>query len=546
MKLLLLLVPVLVLGHPRLFLNETRLSELRRGIGKPGHQQSAWRSMEARLLEGVSGYGGRGGYAKSIYVRELAFAAQLTGKAEYCRTAHGMVLAAQTDEDRADTGYGLSRAMMSMGFAMAYDWCYPMWGESERETVRGILKRAADAWPEFRHANVDSAHKGSNWAAVTRGGELILHLAARGDGDYGQREDRVELCLRDLAQHMKTAYGEFGWTQEGTGYLEYTFGFLAPAVLAARDVGRPELFEQMRKIRWWQLAELSLSFRAGHNMLQSGVSGEASTIEGMSSLMLELTPAEHLPGYVYWYDRHTGRLSPKPHYDGRRAGTIWAMLYYPDRVEPKAPAVEAALDGAKGAFFFRNRYRDANDILLSLVSRNDHHSHAWHQAETYQISLMAFDSSFAIGPVKERDVKLYSKPFVDGKPDVKVGLGRTLSAKATADGGGVVELEAGENFGIAQARRRFAVSFPGEGRGVIEIEDDFSDRVEHDWVWQMRPGAGVSVEVKENEFTLRGKNGTVTGIVKGATVEGGDLLRFRAERGLATRVKIRLELQEKR
>ena len=40
-----------------------------------------------------------------------------------------------------------------------------------------IMTRAAGQWPSFRHANVDSPHKGSNWTGVTRGGYLATMSA---------------------------------------------------------------------------------------------------------------------------------------------------------------------------------------------------------------------------------------------------------------------------------------------------------------------------------------------------------------------------------
>ena len=49
------------------------------------------------------------------------------------------------------TGYGLARAMMCLGFAMAYDWCYNRWSVAQRGWVRGRLVDALDAWPSYSH-----------------------------------------------------------------------------------------------------------------------------------------------------------------------------------------------------------------------------------------------------------------------------------------------------------------------------------------------------------------------------------------------------------
>jgi hypothetical protein len=362
------------------------------------------------------------------------------------------------------------------------------------------MTSAADQWTDFRHANVDSPHKGSNWAGVTRGGELLLHLAANREPGYGDRSERIALCIRDLQQHIATAYGPSGWTQEGLGYLQYTFGFLAPAVYASGD---PELQQRFRAITWHRLAMHAFPFFELQMSLQSGVDSGATFREGFASLIFPTVPPADLPYYRYWYDRHIGILAQQPRYDDHRAATVWAILFYPNVPAAKPPPTwgGSLLDSQKGAFYFRNRWRDQNDILLSVMNRNDHHSHAWNQHETFQLSIMALNANFAAGPGKERDIHLYSKPILDGKRDASLGRGRTLRAEP-----GYVVLDGSENFGIAKAERRMRTQFSGDS-AVITLWDQFHDSNPHTLWWQLRPGQGVTAEAVTGEplpaFLLR-------------------------------------------
>lgn len=426
--------------------------------------------------------------------------------------------------------------MMCMGYALAYDWCYHAWSENRRETVRAILQRAADAWESFRHANVESPHKGSNWVAVTRGGELVMHLALRGDGDYGWRDERIALCLGDLRQHIRTAYGRSGWTQEGPGYLEYAFTFLAPAVYAAQATGVGDLLGLFSSISWHRLLIHTRSLRPGRQILQSGVAGSVLNDEGGASLLFPVVPKAELPYYLHWYDRCLGIKAARPSFDRYRAGTVWALLYYPTDLpdagfETHRPM--GLVDTEKGVYLFRNRVQDKDDVLVSLVSRNDHHSHAWSQPETMQFGLMAHDTTFAAGPGKEREPDRYSKLLVDGHPKEHPGRAFTRRAECDPDGGGYVRVDASRSFGLRRADRHFLVDFRPSGSlsARLVCVDELADEREHIYTWQLRPEEGVSITVDPSarSFTLRKREAFLQGWLispRNATLEGDRLLRI--------------------
>jgi hypothetical protein len=517
-------------AHPRLFLTPDRLQAVRDAADHP-HHKAALAALTNRVVRGVDAYKGRPGYALSAYAREAAFLFALTQNRAHADRAYRAIVAAREVEDQAHTGYGLSRAMMSMGFALAYDWAYQGWSSEQRETVLGALKRAADAWPEFSHPNVEAAHKGSNWVGVTRGGELLLHLAARNDGDYGARSERIALCIEDLRKHIATAYGKSGWTQEGLGYLEYTFGFLAPAVLASGDAA---LQEALRARPWARLAMNAISFRATHDRVQTGVDGERPSNEGFASLILALTPAKELPGLLWWYDRHAGYRALTPHFDGNRAGTVWALLFYPAAVRPTPPRVAPLIDPEKGVAFWRNAFDGPDDVLIAMTGSHDHHKNAWSQTETWQLSIIGFDATFALGAGKGRTANLYSKPLVDAKIEKQMGLGRQLASG---------HWEAARNFGVRQAERKFAVDTTPRG-AAMRMEDHFAHDQPLEWLWQIRPGPDVTVRQPTLcSIVLQAPRGTLTVAMQPPCAVAADApIQFRAPRATEAWFRMRLEL----
>ena len=172
--------------------------------------------------------------------------------------------------------------------------------------------------------------------------------------------------LKDhLSTHIDTAYGSLGKTQEGVGYKSYTMGFLLPAVIALQTTGDSSLYDQLAaKKSWLQMMHMGSFSTNGINedvrempqYLQSGVGGTVFFEEGWSSLELAMVPADRLPYYLYFYDRLTGleaARQPMEKFDNNRAGTTWALLFYPIGVSAVDPslALPFAAGDDRGYYF---------------------------------------------------------------------------------------------------------------------------------------------------------------------------------------------------
>jgi hypothetical protein len=525
--------------HPRLFVTQQRIAEIRKAIQVAGstHAQ-AYQLLRKRVdSQSLETYGG-GKYARSYAAREAAMVSLLATepaeKKKYADLAFGYIQGVYNDRSQKVTaakGYGLARAMMSLGLAIPYDWCYPTWTPAQREYVEGKIDQALDAWPGFRHVNV-SGQYASNWAAVTRGGELVLMLARGAEKDRAKRYNYIK---GNLLRHMTFGFGDLGVSQEGVGYTEYPGGFLLPACYAAESIGDDELVRKARSIGWSKLAMYSHSFQGRERkFIQTGVAHTSNFNEGWLSLLLHHAGDDHLPYYLWFYDRAMGvksAMDPDVRFDGERAGTLWALIYYPTDVQAVDPTgkMPAAVGDQRGYYFFRNRWKDANDIQTSIMADHVHHRRAWDQPENLAINLLSHNARFIGGPGKGRDSESYSTLLIDGKYNVRKATdltGKTVKFAPKAKGGLAI-IDGGalyRKLGVSQARRQMLVRFsdPEGNAAVVSTLDRIEADDNHTYTWQVNLGSDrddgdiqitKGSESGRPQFQMKGGNGVVTGWV---------------------------------
>jgi hypothetical protein len=542
--------------HPRLILHAQRLAEIRKAIMVQGsHHQQAFSVLEKKVQQNdfrlFRASEGNWNYARAYMAQAAAFLFQLTGDTTYAHIAYQTVSDIFSDPgperrlpysesygDKVDRNYGLSRATVGLGLAYTYDWCYHAWTPAQRLFVKEKMQQALDSWQTYRHANLESRHQASNWVAVCRGGELILMLAA---GEEKERKERFAFLKYSLSQHLQNAYSPAGFTQEGIAYCGYAGIFLLPALYALESTGDTALLEKAKEKAWWRWLMFAGTFIPNENgarhVMQTGVDGMAPANEGWASLLLHLVPSAELSQYLYFYDRHEGKLAKAPatqKYDALRAGMVWALLYYPETVKAKNPSGEAGFsalaDTEAGMYYFRNRWQDEQDIIVSLMADKRHHSHAWDQAEAFQVQFAGLGTFFTQGPFKERQAYRYSTLLVDGQ--------NSLHNKQNGHTGGTVQYLKGKNKAAAividggekykalrvEAQRHAFVSFPAPDVAMIALNDYMQADTAHAYTWNLHLGEEVKAEINEGvrtytTFLLQGKN---TAYVKGWVLPAWD------------------------
>lgn len=527
---------------PRLFLTDSKLNQIRAAIQINGSaQQAAFLAMKARVdrndwrVYDDKPADTNWNYARAYMAREAAMLYQITGNPWYARVAYQLLHAISSDPDPdgrlPDRGYGLARATVGMGFALAYDWAASGWTPQQREEIKRKIFEALDAWITYNHTNLGSSgvagsDYASNWVAVCRGAELVMLLAV---GEEGNRATRYTQLKSWLNAHLSNAYGSSGWTQEGLGYLSYAGQFLLPAVYAAQSIGDTDLDEAFNRRSFWKLAMVSGSFTSRRLFLMSGVDGSSIGDQGWVSLLLNAVPASQRPYFQYFYDRQMGlqsKLPPAQSFDPDHAGTVWALIYYPMQsvaIDPNGVIDRSLSDLQKGAFFFRNRWQDENDVLVSIMADTHHHDKAWDQSEALQLGLVAYNTRFVGGPGKNgtRNAPM-STLLVDGNAQVDGSdTGTFQVADLHPDGSGYVIVEGGSKYaqlGLQRIQRHFLVDFSGNaGTAIFSTLDRIQDETAHTYTWQLNLGdplgnGGVSIATGSERnlpsFTLFGKQGS--------------------------------------
>jgi hypothetical protein len=512
-------------GEPRLFLDPAKRDRLRRAIRVAGSTHAlAWEQMKTRLAREEHWFRrseSNWNYGRSERAAAAALAYQLTGDKTYAQLAYDSLHAihADPDPDRRlpEENYGLSRAATGFGFAVAWDYCREAWTAEQRQEIRARIDAALDAWPQYSHPNF-YATRGSNWVGVCRGGELILLIGA---GDEQKRAERLAFLIEQMRLHLANGYDELGVTQEGIGYCGYALSFVLPALLALRSIGNTALEAEAARHAWWHQFLLAGSFATTKDpavrlYLMSGVGGPGIKDEGWASLNIPFVPREHQAEYLWFFDRHAGRLAkgaPLHRFDWDRGGGFWTLLCYPPDGKPAPPRrVPRSATGRYGTCFFRNRWQDENDIQVSLTASATHHGNAWSQPEALQVGLFFGGTVFFGGPVKERADSLFSALLVDGRNNPPRGS-RTTGERIEFDASGYAIVGGGEKYralGLESCRRHVLVHFEGDG-ALVATMDEFSAGAEHRLTWQAHlggyPPTAPALTVERDGFLLRAPSG---------------------------------------
>ncbi len=512
---------------PRLFVTPERLTALRTLVNTPGtHHQAAFAVMMARVNQNdwriydEDATDGNWNYARGWQAREAALAYLLTGNAQYATFAYqaceDMYLDPDPDGRLPDDGYGLSRAANGLSFAIAYDFAAEGMTTAQRDWLRGKLISTLNNWPSYSHENLENPDRASNWVGVCRGSELVVMLAAR---EEVARASRFALLKSDLATHMANAYGEKGFSQEGSGYTGYTMTFLLPAIYALESVGdrslRPYLvgFDTFRHI----VSHFTLSYEKytqrylttpEPQVLTTGVDnhGGDSMGTGWLSLAWQAIRPSQKGHYRWFYDRVLGTSSPRlaaEKFESQRAGIIWSILCYDETAVAVDPNGDAGFelftfDGVRGAYFFRNRFERHNEVLVNLMGDYSQHGNAWNNAETFDLGIIAHGMRFAGSPGKNGHIPdRYSTLLVNGAARANPNhTGRPVLAEGGLDGGGYVVVDGGTKYralGLDSARRHLFVDFSvTTGDAVIATLDRLRVQTIHQYTWQLNIGGTAS------------------------------------------------------
>jgi len=289
---------------------------------------------------------------------------------------------------------GALRAGPSVGwYAVGYDLCYDGWEPAFRERVARAIQDYEKGTP---HCNLDDLargkrqHPGSNhWGAQIGGASLAL-LAIRGDPgvDAPHIEELLAANEKCIERQLATGWGDHGWFAEGDGPGAISSDTaLVPALQAWRTAAGKDFITTHTAAQWMTLKWLMLTQIVpnptkqnfphrgvyDHNVwARRGLSGSGTFAQGFGAIADEFKPA------LLWMYNRTFKtaddiagapcdtVSPYPH----RA--VLALVNWPFGLTEKNPGEvlpRAVQDKAADFYMFRNRWADADDIIVTALLR---------------------------------------------------------------------------------------------------------------------------------------------------------------------------------
>jgi len=247
--------------HPRIYLNNDRIAELREAI-RTTHAP-LWDEVRAQADRAVKrkppAYiedDGRSG-SEQLWQRGvgnampyLAMAYVLTGEQQYLDSAREWALASCGYETwglgRID-GMDLATGHQLFGLGIVYDWCYDDLGEEAQQTIRETLVRRASAM--FEAAATDKAW----WRRSYLQNHLwvnICGMAVAGLALFDEVKDASQWIGLPLDKFQRTmaALGADGASHEGVGYWDYGVEYMLKFMHFARELLDVNMYDH----NWWR------------------------------------------------------------------------------------------------------------------------------------------------------------------------------------------------------------------------------------------------------------------------------------------------------
>ena len=377
----------------------TRLRKLLNG--SDGESMPQWynpvRGKVSRDGSGGGAHAPEGAYTIS-HVAGFGFLYVLTGEKKYAdlgRRCMDKAFAEYRDRDRRYSfkhPFGALRAGPSLGWAaLGYDLCYNGWDEAYRKKVAHALA----AYSEGPNMSLAELVRGSrhfptsnHWGMQVGGGALAV-LAVMNDPGVDMKEIGALLkeSRKAMIRNLTEGFGDHGWYPEGdgTGVMSSHIAFL-PALQAWRVAGGLDFCTPRPNARWTVLKFVLLTIPrggepdfpkrglyGGNVWNRRGISGPGTFCEGFGIVTdIEKTALLWLYNRVSWKldkleDTPCETAGPYPH----RA--ILAFVNWPFDMQERNPidSIPRAVGDRKWDFYaFRNRWKNENDILVSVQTRD--------------------------------------------------------------------------------------------------------------------------------------------------------------------------------
>lgn len=507
--------------HPRLLFRREDLPRLKKTAATP--EGKAILDRLRRCLNGSDGeslpsrYGDRGpvqqdgpgsfaedppGTYTFSHVAGYGFLYQLTGNRKYAdlgRRCFELALEGQRDRDRRYSfraPYGALRAGPALGWtALGYDLCYDGWdSDFRRKAARAIQDYNEGKWMTLEElARGARHHPGSNHWGMQVGGAALALLAILNDPDVDMAKLRplLETSRRSMIRNLTEGFGDGGFFAEGdgTGSMSSHIVFLT-ALQAWRTAGGLDFAGPRPNAAWTALKWIFLTVPRGGRMdfwpARGGYPHNIWAREGLSGagyfgISFGILGEDARAALLWFYNRHLREAdaragtpfdatTPYPHH------AICSFVNWPWELKERDPAevFPRAYRDSKWSFYaFRNRWRDENDIVISVLTKPSRGYMSARADGAFQIA--AFGRKFAHGKVAGEVRHWETAP--DGSAVLTLSDGTSaavdFSESSGAEGLIVMTGPGAEGTPVAAGETTYRVKFLTAGpEPAVRVQDD--------------------------------------------------------------------------
>ncbi|MGB2822693.1 MAG: hypothetical protein WBF17_17045 [Phycisphaerae bacterium] len=318
----------------------------------------------------------------------------VTGERKYddlARESLELMFAGKMDIDNRygwkTPGTGFRPGPILAGVGLTYDMCYDAWPDDFRRKVALSIQDYAQPTASsgggktvtLKYLSGRTGYPpGSNhYGAHVAAGTGVLAILGDPGVDDGRMKVRLAEFERDLVHSLAYGFGDGGFFSEGhhPGRVSSNLGIL-PFMMALRTAAGRDYIAARANSQWitlrWVLE--TVSGKGGAYFPHRGVyGGDDFDMDGMShdgefAYGFGSIPDEHRPALLWLYEN-----SVKPHRD------TWGAATYPNRAvaafvnwpagakatNPEEVCPRAVADTVHGYFVNRNRWKDAEDIVIT-------------------------------------------------------------------------------------------------------------------------------------------------------------------------------------
>ncbi|MCC5846217.1 MAG: hypothetical protein JJU05_18365 [Verrucomicrobia bacterium] len=339
----------------------------------------------------------------------------------------------------------------------------------------------------------------NNWWAVTHGGALCAALAAEraaGRDCPGYDAEAAPWALGRLRAFCHH-FGPTGLYHEGLGYIRYTCIFLFSAILAAKARGLGDLLEDFPNLRMtvpslyaatalrrYEDDSAGADERFGASLSWNDM-GTGAGVSLVDHIGLAISPEAHRASLKAWFDKLSGPDSPCPSLGGHHGCIPMAWAFYPLDGNPKSECSlpREVVDSRQGLWFWRNRYRDADDVVFGLYAKATHGGGHAHR-DAGSLRLEAFGTDWIAGPGQARtgrEGQTVAYPASGEEPPVNLGA---FHFQEPHEDGPLAGMELRRTSGCYHERFAALKTDPGgEIPLALALADFVDDHIERDWIW---------------------------------------------------------------